>query len=302
MPTNPLQFKRGLDAARLQATFAAGEPIFTTDTKKLYIGDGTTAGGVEVGGGSSAPNFAVAIATTEGFGLGDWSKYTSGTGAVSTLSTDNGSATFVTATAMGALTLRASAVDDVAAIGGAEGTYGKATFSPLHSSVSFTRLTGYIYLVNLPTGLSASLVGFGANTTGPSYFNWDDGFGNGDNGIYFINQNGQWHLMYRGVNPNTAAFQLYSVNTNVSVTSTWTRFDLEFTRVAGSPPDLSIVAKINGTTVANTLASTIESSQGMELRGVLGLLVPFIVNKKTLGGRVADLLVDNFTLYSEVTR
>lgn len=46
MPTNPLKFKRGLEAARLQATFAEGEPMFTTDTKQLYIGDGTTVGGI----------------------------------------------------------------------------------------------------------------------------------------------------------------------------------------------------------------------------------------------------------------
>lgn len=48
MPTNPLKFKRGLEAARLQATFAEGEPMFTTDTKQLYVGDGTTVGGVGV--------------------------------------------------------------------------------------------------------------------------------------------------------------------------------------------------------------------------------------------------------------
>lgn len=297
-----LQFRRGASADRTSITPASGEPIFTTDTKKLYVGDGTTAGGVEVGGGGGAPNFAVAVATTEGFGLGDWAKYTSGTGAVSPLSSDNSSAVYGPPQRVGVLTLRASALNDVAAIGGAEGTYGLSSFSPLQSSVSFTRLTGYIYLVNLPSGSSASLVGFGANTTGPSYFNWDNGFGIGDTGIYFINQSGNWHISYRGLNPSTAEFQLYSFNTTVPVTSAWTRFDLEFTRVAGTPPDLSIVAKINGATVANTLASTIESSQGIELRGVLSYLIPFIVHKKTLGGRVADLLVDNFTLYSEVTR
>lgn len=44
----PLQIRRGLEADRTSITPAAGEPLFTTDTKNLYIGDGTTAGGVLV--------------------------------------------------------------------------------------------------------------------------------------------------------------------------------------------------------------------------------------------------------------
>lgn len=47
-----LKFRRGTDSGRTAITPAEGEPIFTTDTKQLYIGDGTTAGGVAVGGSS----------------------------------------------------------------------------------------------------------------------------------------------------------------------------------------------------------------------------------------------------------
>jgi hypothetical protein len=50
-----IQFRRGVEAQRALVTPDAGEPIFTTDTKQLFIGDGTTAGGVLVtgsGGGS----------------------------------------------------------------------------------------------------------------------------------------------------------------------------------------------------------------------------------------------------------
>lgn len=43
-----LQIRRGTDVDRQGITPKAGEPIFTTDTKKLYIGDGTTAGGIIV--------------------------------------------------------------------------------------------------------------------------------------------------------------------------------------------------------------------------------------------------------------
>ena len=46
-----LKLRRGTNAGRTAITPAEGEPIFTTDTKQLYIGDGTTAGGVVVGGG-----------------------------------------------------------------------------------------------------------------------------------------------------------------------------------------------------------------------------------------------------------
>jgi hypothetical protein len=295
-----LQFRRGASADRTSITPVAGEPIFTTDTKKLYIGDGTTAGGVEVGGGSSAPNFAVAIATTEGFGLGDWSKVTVGQGTVVPWATTLSSLP-PSAHRVGVLALRTNAVNDVATIGGGESVPDYTTFSPLSSALLFTRMTAYIYPLPLPAASSA-VYAFGVNTWGPNLMDFDDGNGSGDTGLYFRSQSGNWHISYRGLNPNTAAFQVYSFNTNVPVSNAWTRFDLEFTRVEGSPPDLSIVAKINGTTVANTLASTIESSQAMELRGVLSHLIPFIGQKRTAGSRNAHLLVDNFTLYSEVTR
>jgi len=40
-----MQLRRGTNATRTGITPLAGEPIYTTDTKLLYIGDGTTAGG-----------------------------------------------------------------------------------------------------------------------------------------------------------------------------------------------------------------------------------------------------------------
>ena len=41
-----LRLRRGTNAERQLITPAAGELIYTTDTKALYIGDGTTTGGV----------------------------------------------------------------------------------------------------------------------------------------------------------------------------------------------------------------------------------------------------------------
>ena len=45
-----LQIRRGTDAERKLATFSVGEIIYTTDTKKVFVGDGTTTGGKFVGG------------------------------------------------------------------------------------------------------------------------------------------------------------------------------------------------------------------------------------------------------------
>ena len=44
-----VQFRRGPTSDRIQKTFDDGEPIFDTDEKEIYIGDGTTVGGVRVG-------------------------------------------------------------------------------------------------------------------------------------------------------------------------------------------------------------------------------------------------------------
>ena len=51
-----LRLRRGTDAERLLITPVEGELVYTTDTKLLYVGDGTTAGGTLVtgaGGGGS---------------------------------------------------------------------------------------------------------------------------------------------------------------------------------------------------------------------------------------------------------
>ena len=45
-----LQLRRGNDAERQTVTFAEGELVYTTDTKTLYVGDGTTEGGIRVTG------------------------------------------------------------------------------------------------------------------------------------------------------------------------------------------------------------------------------------------------------------
>lgn len=46
-----LKLRRGTNSGRAAITPAEGEPIYTTDTKELYVGDGTTAGGIKITGG-----------------------------------------------------------------------------------------------------------------------------------------------------------------------------------------------------------------------------------------------------------
>jgi len=65
----PLKFRRGVAADRTTITPAQGEPIYTTDTKKMYIGDGSTAGGVEVGGGGT-----LTVNTQDFTSSGTWTK------------------------------------------------------------------------------------------------------------------------------------------------------------------------------------------------------------------------------------
>lgn len=59
----PLQIRRGTNADRTTITPLVGEPVFTTDTKQLYVGDGTTAGGVAVGGVSDGSKGAISVAS-----------------------------------------------------------------------------------------------------------------------------------------------------------------------------------------------------------------------------------------------
>ena len=65
----PLKLRRGLNADRTSITPVEGEPIYTTDTKKLYIGDGTTAGGTEIGGGGT-----LTVNTQDFTASGTWTK------------------------------------------------------------------------------------------------------------------------------------------------------------------------------------------------------------------------------------
>lgn len=63
-----LQLRRGLAADRTTITPAQGELIYTTDTKLVYVGDGTTAGGTLIsgGGGGASDSFSTIAVAGQG--------------------------------------------------------------------------------------------------------------------------------------------------------------------------------------------------------------------------------------------
>jgi sugar lactone lactonase YvrE len=70
-----LQIRRGLDSDRGTVTPLVGEPVWTTDTKKLYVGDGTTAGGHDiVAAGLASVGGHIVPETDSTYDLGDSSK------------------------------------------------------------------------------------------------------------------------------------------------------------------------------------------------------------------------------------
>ena len=64
-----IQIRRGVEAQRASITPDAGELLFTTDNKQLFVGDGATAGGLLIGGGSEA-GFVAKVAGTQAITAG----------------------------------------------------------------------------------------------------------------------------------------------------------------------------------------------------------------------------------------
>lgn len=64
-----LQIKRGATTAVSAYTPLAGELVMDSTTKFVYIGDGTTVGGVRIGGGGGSADTATKLATARTFGF-----------------------------------------------------------------------------------------------------------------------------------------------------------------------------------------------------------------------------------------
>jgi len=65
-----IQIRRGSDSARQSVIFDAGEPLYTTDNKKMYIGDGSTLGGILIGINLNSNNCVIVETTSTVTGNG----------------------------------------------------------------------------------------------------------------------------------------------------------------------------------------------------------------------------------------
>jgi hypothetical protein len=61
-----LKIRRGSNASRITITPVEGELLYTTDTKKIFVGDGSTLGGTQVSGVNVGANKALAFYQSEG--------------------------------------------------------------------------------------------------------------------------------------------------------------------------------------------------------------------------------------------
>jgi len=63
-----IQFRRGTDAQRQSVVLRDGEPAFCLDTRKFYIGDGSTPGGIEIQGAGGGGSYVLPGATEAALG------------------------------------------------------------------------------------------------------------------------------------------------------------------------------------------------------------------------------------------
>jgi Major tropism determinant N-terminal domain len=64
-----IQIRRGVEAQRALVTPDTGELLFTTDLHEIFVGDGATAGGLFIGGGSGT-GFVQKLRGTHAIGSG----------------------------------------------------------------------------------------------------------------------------------------------------------------------------------------------------------------------------------------
>lgn len=137
------QIKRGTNSQRLGYTAASGELIYATDTKILYVGDGTTPGGVTVG---TVASVGASAGVSSINGLSGAVVFSAGSGLTLTLS--GNTLTFASTGAVSGIT------NYVQSINGSTGVITNAAF--LNIPQTFTQTQSFI---NGLTATGITLVG-----------------------------------------------------------------------------------------------------------------------------------------------
>lgn len=295
----PLQLRRGTDTQRTSITPAVGEPVFTTDTKQLYIGDGTTVGGVAVGGGGGGgvPLITQAYAATEGYGPGEFTAYTAGTAYVR-----QKSGIFAVSDRAGVMELLIAnaAQGTFASLGGFRELSGSVYRSGTSlSSVTKNTVTAVIRLSHLPT-TSDEFRPTVCLTDAPDPL-YLDGAGSGTLGVavFAIGRDANWKARFTGADPFTGFIASREVNLGVPKSLAWTKIQI-ITEASGG--GVTYTVKLNGTTVYTTTDLDLLNSS-IDMSYIL-TATPQVVcaGHSTSPATNRAVYVDHFSILSEVTR
>jgi hypothetical protein len=299
----PLQIRRGNNIDRLALTPLQGEPIFATDTKKLYVGDGTTVGGIEVAaGGGGVPPITQAYAVTEGYGLGDFQSYIQGAAYVRP----------VTSQTYGAYVDRAGALD-VGLTATAVGGFGISSTNTA-SLGGFTRIDGMNYrcaasqqLVNtvtavvrvptLPTAGNPFEVGvcFG---DGADFHSQVSGYGVTGIAVYMTKDLSNWTVRYTGVDAEMSTISYVDFSTGVLKNAAWRTIQILTQYNAGV---ITYTIKIGGATVHTITTVTLMTTYNIDMTSS-SFFAPHVCIRSGGNGGAGRVEVDHLSILTEVTR
>lgn len=305
----PLQIRRGLAADLSSVTPAEGEPLYTTDTKRLYLGDGTTAGGVLIGpsaggGGSdgTVPLITQAYASTEGYGLGDFQSYSLGSGYVRPVTAqtfggfvDRAGAmeVGVTSTAIGAI---GNISSHTASLGGHTSISGTNYRCAASSQLARNTVTGVVRVPALPSGSNP----FEAGVCFTDSVDFAGGaYGTGTMGIsvYMTSAQANWMVRYAGGDSEFGNLIYVEYSTGVAKSTAWRTIQIITETVAGAT---TYTIKIGGTTV-HTITRTSLLIAGVDMNYSY-FYAPHACIRSVGSGGGGMMAVDHLSILSEVTR
>lgn len=305
----PLQIRRGLASELSSVTPAEGEPLYTTDTKRLYLGDGTTAGGVLVGpsaggGGSdgTVPLITQAYAATEGYGLGSFQSYSLGSGYVRPVTAQTAGAFIdragalevgVTSTAIGAI---GNISNNTASLGGHTSISGTNYKCAASSQLARNTVTGVVRVPGLPSGANPFEVGvcftdavdfpasaYGAGTMGIS--------------VYINSSQANWMVRYAGGDTDFGSISYVEYSTGVAKSTAWRTIQIITETVAGVT---TYTIKIGGVAV-HSITSTTLFNYGIDMNYSY-FYAPHVCIRSAGSGGGGTVAVDHLSILSEVTR